>query len=484
MAEGEGQTLIEMKMRIGGQWVDAADGSTMEVLDPARGTVIAVVPKGGEADVDRAVAAAREGLERWMAVNPEDRAKIMWRIAEKIHEHADHLAELESKQTGSPGQQWTMHGVAARRFEYYAGLADKQFGRTLDLAGGKWSYTRTEPLGVTAHIVPWNGPMWSGTRSIAPALAAGCSVVVKPAGEAPLTLLELARLAEEECGLPPGVINVVTGTGTGAGAALTRHPGIDGIWFTGGAVAGRAVQLAAAENHKPVVLELGGKSPNIVFEDADIEAAVQGALWGIFLNAGQICVAGSRLLVQRSIHDEFVEKLAQLAKALRLGPPESQPDLGPMISEGHRQTVLEYIAKGKEEAQLVVGGGVPQDEELAAGYYVEPTIFCNVRPEAVIAQEEIFGPVLAVTPFDTEEEAVAIANGTKYGLAAGVWTQNLARAPRVAAKLEAGQVYINHYYGSIEMSRSAYKESGYGVSEGVDALQAFVRTKAVTVQLG
>ena len=244
------------------------------------------------------------------------------------------------------------------------------------------------------------------------------------------------------------------------------------------------VQLAAAENHKPVVLELGGKSPNIVFEDADIEAAVQGALWGIFLNAGQICVAGSRLLVQRSIHDEFVEKLAQLAKALRLGPPESQPDLGPMISEGHRQTVLEYIAKGKEEAQLVVGGGVPQDEELAAGYYVEPTIFCNVRPEAVIAEEEIFGPVLAVTPFDTEEEAVAIANGTKYGLAAGVWTQNLARAHRVAAKLEAGQVYINHYYGSIEMSRSAYKESGYGVSEGVDALQAFVRTKAVTVQLG
>lgn len=475
-----------MKMRIGGEWVDAVDGDHMEVVDPARGTVIAVVPKGTKADVDRAVAAAKEGQARWMALDPAERAKIMWRIAEKIHEHANALAELESKQTGGPlgGQLWTMHGVAARRFEYYAGLADKQFGRTLDLPGGMWSYTRTEPLGVTAHIVPWNGPMWSGTRSIAPALAAGNSAVIKPAGEAPLTLLELVRLAEEECGLPAGVMNVVTGNGSGAGAALAGHPDIDGIWFTGGAVAGRAVQLAAAENHKPIVLELGGKSPNIVFEDAPMEEALQGALWAIFSNAGQICVAGSRLLVQRSIHDTFVERLAELAKALRLGPPEAEPDLGPMISAGHRENVLSYIAKGKEEAQLVIGGGVPQEEALAAGYFVEPTVFCNVKPDAVIAQEEIFGPVLAVTPFDTEDDAVEIANGTKYGLAAAVWTSNVSRAHRVAAKLQAGQVYINHYFGSVEMSRSAYKESGYGVSEGVDALQAFVRTKAVTVQLG
>lgn len=472
-------------MRVGGESVPALSGERMDVLDPARGTVIANVPRGDASDVELAVKAARVGQERWHNTSPTERAQIMWRIATFIHEKADYFSELEGLQLGTSAaaQQWTMHGVAARRFEYYAGLADKQFGRTLDLPNNMWSYTRTEPLGVTAHIVPWNGPMWSGTRSIAPALAAGNSVVVKPAGEAPLTLIELARLAEEQCGLPAGVINVVTGTGSEAGAALAAHPGIDGIWFTGGHQAGLSVQQAAAVTGTPVVLELGGKSPNIVFEDAPLEAALQGALWAIFANSGQICVAGSRLLVHRSIHDTFVEKLAELAKGLRLGLPEDGPDMGPMISASHRDTVLDYIAKGREEGRLVVGGGTPPAPELANGYFVEPTVFCDVQPDAVIAQEEIFGPVLAVTPFDTDEEAIAIANGTKYGLAAAVWTQNISRAHRVAARLQAGQVYINHFFGSVEMSRSAYKNSGYGVSEGVDALQAFVRTKAVTVQL-
>jgi aldehyde dehydrogenase (NAD+) len=477
--------VLNLDLYVDGEWRPAASGERLEVFDPAKGTVAATVPRGAKADLDAAVEVAGRGLQVWRNTHPAERARIMIRIAGALRSRAQEFAELESLDTGGSvqGSLWTVNDVCARRFEYYGGLADKILGDTFVSPGKHFFYTLREPRGVTAHIIPWNGPLWTGSRSIAPALAAGNSLIVKPSREAPLSLLKLAELAVE-CGLPPGVMNVVTGVGSELGETLVQHPGIDGIYFTGSGATAQRVLKNAAGNYVHTVMELGGKSPNIVMADANLESALHGALWAIFAGAGQICVAGSRLLVEASIHDEFVTRLADLARNLRLGGPDVTADMGPLISSRQQQNVLSYIEVGRGEAKLVTGGGVPDDPGLRGGYFVQPTIFDDVAPDAKIAREEIFGPVLVITPFNGLDEAVSIANDTEYGLASAVWTTNLRTAHTVAQRLQAGQVYVNHYFSAgFEVSRTPYKASGFGHSEGPDAINEFLTTKTVSINL-
>jgi aldehyde dehydrogenase (NAD+) len=413
--------ILNFDMFINGTWQPASDGETIEVFNPATGEIAATVPRGRRADLDTVVSAARCGPAVWRDTHPAARMRIMMRIADALRSRAQEFAEIKSLDTGESinSTLWTVKDVCARRFEYYAGCADKILGDTFMAPGTNFSYTLREPVGVTAHIVPWNGPLWTGSRSIAPALAVGNSLIVKPSSEASLSLLKLAALASE-CGLPAGVFNVITGRGSEMGDALTLHTGIDAIYFTGSLATGKRVLKNAAEHVVPARLELGGKSPNIVMADAALEPALYGALWAIFSNAGQVCVAGSRLLVHASIHDEFVERLVRMVRGLKLGGPKAEADMGPLISAAQRERVLAYIAVGRDEAKLVVGGGVPSDVSLRGGFFVEPTIFDNVPPGATIAKEEIFGPVLAVTRFNDIDKAIAIANDTEYGLAAAI----------------------------------------------------------------
>ncbi len=473
------------QMFIDGSWQPAKAGGEQSVFNPATGEAFATVPRGSPVDLDAAVASAEKGLAAWRGTHPAERARVLYRIAQTLRARAREFAELESENTGGglQGNLNTLNDVCARRFEFYAGLADKIQGSTFVAPQAYFSYTTREPLGITAHIVPWNGPLWIGSRTIAPALAAGNAVIAKPSSEAPLSLLKLAELAFE-CGLPAGAFNVITGQSSEIGDALTSHPKVSAIYFTGSGFTARHILKKAAEHFVPSVMELGGKSPNIVLADADLEAALYGALWAIFANAGQICVAGSRLLVQAQIHDEFVDRLAALARDLRLGGPSDNADVGPLISANQRKKVLDYIASGRDEANLVLGGGAPTDPALSAGYYVQPTIFDAVPSTAKIAREEIFGPVLTVTSFDEIDEAIAIANSADYGLASAVWTNNLRAAHHIAQRLESGQVYINHYFTiSYELSRTPYKSSGFGYSEGPEAINEYLRTKIVSVNM-
>jgi aldehyde dehydrogenase (NAD+) len=477
---------MSFDMFVHGEWFPGSGSDRIEVINPAKAELLATVPDGTAADLDRAVESAREGLTAWRATHPRQRAQVIHRIAETLKARAEEFARLYTLNSGGSMWTglWTMNDVAGRRFEYYAGMADKIRGDTFVTPGEYLSYTLREPLGVTGHIVPWNGPLWIGSRTIAPALAAGNAVVVKPSSAAPLTMLKFAEMAHE-CGLPPGVLNVVTGRGSSLGDRFAGHPGFDGIYFTGSTTTGRRIMEQSAGNEVHSVMELGGKSPNIVFEDADMDAALDGAIMAIFANSGQICVAGSRLLVQDSIHDEFVDRLAEKAKGITIGGPEASALMGPVITARQRERVLDYIESGKEQAELVTGGGIPDHPALQKGYFVEPTIFAGVANSHRIAREEIFGPVLSVTSFADQDEAIALANDTEYGLASAVWTQDLARAHQMAQALEAGQVYVNHYYtAAFEVSRSSYKASGHGVSEGPDAIYEFLRQKAVSVKIG
>lgn len=475
------------KMFIAGEWTDGVTGETFPTIDPATREVLAEVARGTEADIDRAVEAAGRALSSpaWAGLPHAARGRLLNRIAALIRTHAEELAEMETLDCGKPlSQSRADMETSAQYFEYYAGVADKLFGRTIPISSQYFDYTVREPVGVTAHIVPWNFPLAIASRGVAPALAAGNTVVLKPAEQTPLTALRLGELATE-AGLPPGVLNVVPGFGHDAGARLAGHPRINHVTFTGSVETGIAVMKAAADNVVPVTLELGGKSPNIVFADAHFEDAIAGAMKAIFSNAGQVCSAGSRLLVQQELHDRFVHELGRRTATLRLGPGVDDPDLGPIVSEEQFRRVLHYIELGKKEGAKVITGGEPAAEgPLRHGFFVKPTLFDEVRNDMRIAQEEIFGPVLSILPFRDADEALAIANGVSYGLVAAIWTRDIGTAHRLAAQIKAGQIFINNYFGGgVATPFGGYKKSGFGREKGVEALRSYTQVKNVCVTL-
>jgi aldehyde dehydrogenase (NAD+)/betaine-aldehyde dehydrogenase len=470
---------------IGGERVNGS--RTFEDIDPSTGQPFATVARCGEAEIDQAVEAARDAHENtWRRRTPAERARLLHRLSGLILRDHEELARLESLDTGKPLTQTRADTtVAARYFEFYANTIESFYGETIPALADTFAYTLREPYGVTAHIVPWNYPIQIGCRSVAPALAAGNCCVMKPAEEACLTPIRVGELALE-AGLPPGALNVVPGYGEEAGAPLAAHAGIDHLGFTGSLEVGQLVSKAAAENVIPVTLELGGKSPNIVFADADIEGAVPVIVNSIIQAAGQTCAAGSRLLVEEGVHDRVVEAVAKEFGEITIGPGLEDPDLGPIISRDQLERVDGYVQAGKEEANLLAGGGVPQKDRLRGGFFFEPTLFGDVSPGDRLAQEEVFGPVLAASSFDDPEEAAQIANGTDYGLVAAVWTRDVGKAHWLAREIQAGQVFVNTFAagGASELPFGGFKKSGHGREKGYEALYEYSQVKTVAVKYG
>lgn len=469
------------KVFINGEWRDAS-GGTLSLENPSTGEVIGRIAAAQTADVDAAVDAARKALEGpWGAATAAERGRLLTAIGRSVAAQVELLAELEALDVGKPLKQARADALAlARYLEFYGGSADKFHGESIPYLNDYTVYTLREPHGVTGHIIPWNYPMQIIGRSIVAALATGNATVLKPAEEACLTALEFARIAAE-AGLPAGALNVVPGTGEAAGAALAAHPGINHISFTGSTGIGAAVQAAAAANTVPVTLELGGKSPQLVFDDADVGSALPFLVKAAIQNAGQTCSAGSRILVQRGIYKQVVSALAEWFSSLRVGPAMDDLDVGPLISAGQKTRVTEFIDKGVNGGLNKAAQGVIVDDAPSEGYYVAPILFSDVAPENELAQEEIFGPVVVVIPFDTEEEAVAIANGANYGLVAGVWTCDGGRQMRLAKQIRAGQVFINNYGagGGVELPFGGVGRSGHGREKGFEALYSFTTVKTV-----
>jgi aldehyde dehydrogenase (NAD+) len=464
---------------IDGQHVEPAGGEYSNDIDPATEEVIAAVALGGKADVDVAVRAARAALKVWGGMRAADRGRILMRAADLIEQHAEELIQIESRDAGKPLASVKRQDMPAviDTLRYYAGWCDKITGLVVPARPDAVTYTVREPVGVVGAIIPWNFPMMIGMWKIAPALACGCTMVVKPAEITPLSMLRIAELLLE-AGLPPGVFNVVTGKGSVVGDALVQHPDVNKVTFTGSPGVGRGILQGAASNFKRVTLELGGKSANIIFADANLDRAARNAASGIFFNAGQVCSAGSRVLVERSAYDEVVDRLVARAKTIKVGSPDA-PDttMGPVVSASQMKTVLKYIDIGKSEGASAVIGGARLEQK---GYYVQPTIFAKVAHEMRISQEEIFGPVLSVIPFDNEQDALRIANGTAYSLAAGVWSADISRVHRMAAGLRAGTVWINTYgYTDVRLPWGGSGESGFGREHGEAALENFTEPKAV-----
>ncbi len=470
---------------VNGQWVSSASGETFPVYDPSTEEVIAQVASSNANDVDKAVKAARAAFDSgpWPATTAQDRGRILFKLAEKIRQNTAQLAELECRNTGKPivEAEFDIADVATC-FEYYGGLANKVSGSVNPVPANALSFTMREPVGVAGQIIPWNYPLLMAAWKLAPAIAAGCTCVLKPAEQTPLTALEFANCFEE-AGLPPGVVNIVNGFGESAGAAIVAHPNVDKIAFTGSAAVGKIIVKSAADTLKRVTLELGGKSPNIFFPDADWEAAVDGALFGVFINQGEVCSAGSRILVEKKIYPKFVEALTEKAKRIKLGAPlERDTKMGPLVSKEQYDRVSSYLDLGKREAKVAIGGGRPK--QFSKGYYVEPTIFYDVENSARIAREEIFGPVASVIPFDGESEAIRIANDTPYGLAAAVWTRDIYKAFRVVKSLRAGIIWVNHMQPTyVEAPWGGYKQSGFGRELGPWGLEEYLETKQVFVNL-
>jgi aldehyde dehydrogenase (NAD+) len=474
----------EVRLIINGDQVDAATGETFVAVNPATGETIATVARGDKHDIDRAVSAARRAFEGpWRRASPADRQRILQRLGELVASHADELGRLDSINVGLPiTKAVAAVETAAKSLYAYAAAARTIRGATIEnsVAPDMFTYTRKEPVGVVGAIIPWNSPITTAVGKIGPALAAGCTLVLKPAEQSPLSAARLGLLCLE-AGVPEGVVNVVTGFGD-AGAALAEHPGVDKVSFTGSVETGQAIIRASAINMKRLTLELGGKSPDVVFADADLDKAVPAAAMAAFTLTGQFCAAGSRLLVERSIYEEFVARVTDYGRSLTIGDPLSATtDLGPLVSSDQMDTVLRYISIGMNEgAQLRSGGERLTAGRLAAGYFVPPTIFAEVDNEMEISRNEIFGPVLAAMPFDTIDEAVALANGTTYGLASGVWTSDVRKAHRMSAALDAGIVWVNtygHYDKAVPFG--GFKMSGLGAENGSEGLEQYLRTKAV-----
>jgi aldehyde dehydrogenase (NAD+) len=480
------ERVLEARMTIGGRQVAAADGRTLDVIDPSTGAVFASVPHGGREDIDAAVASARAAFESgpWPAMTPAERGRVLHRIAAAILAHADELALLESRDVGKPLREARADvAIAARYFEFFAGIADKIHGETIPLGPGKLDYTVREPIGVSGQIIPFNYPLQNISRGSAPALAAGCTVVLKPSEEAPLTPLRVAELALE-AGLPAGVLNVVPGDGT-TGAALANHAGIDQITFTGSVATGIKVAQAAAANVVPSVVELGGKSPAVVLADADLDRTVAGIATSIFTNAGQTCSACTRLLVEPAIREPLLERLVARARSLRLGPGPADPDLGPLVAARQRDRVEGYLELAREDGvQVLSGGGRPQDPGLNGGFFIEPTILAAPSNDVRVAQEEIFGPVLTAIEVQDLDDAARIANATPYGLSATIWTRDIDKAMDLAARIRSGQVYVNTAIGGVELPFGGYKASGWGREKGLEALRGYTQVKNVCIAYG
>jgi aldehyde dehydrogenase (NAD+) len=473
------------KCFIDGRWVDAQSGKRLPIEDPSRGVEIGEIARGQTADIDAAVEAASQALAGdWGKLTATERGRLLAKLAELITQRVDELAHIEALDVGKPLKQGRADAVAmARYMEFYAGAADKVMGETIPFQSGYTVYTLREPHGVTGHIVPWNYPMQIAGRTVGAALAMGNACVLKPAEEACLTSLALADLARE-AGFPAGALNVVPGLGEEAGAALAAHPGVRHLSFTGSVAVGALVQEAAARHVAPVTLELGGKSPQLVFADADLDRALPFLVNAGIQNAGQTCSASSRILVERKIYGEVVERMAARYRALKIGPADADLDVGPLISERQKAIVSRFIAEGADLKTVATGRIV--ENAPAGGHYVAPTLFADVRPNHRLAQEEIFGPVQVVIPFDDEAEAIAIANGTGYGLVAGVWTSDGGRQMRLAKALRAGQVFLNNYgaAGGVELPFGGVGKSGHGREKGFEALYGFSALKTVAAWHG
>ncbi len=473
------------KILIDGAWSEAASGKTFDTINPTTETVLASVAEGDSADVDRAVKAARQAFDQgpWPRLNARDRGRLILKLAALLDENREELARLETLDTGKPIGETANVDIpqAIETFEYYAGWADKIHGETIPVSGNFLNYTLREPVGVVGQIIPWNFPLLMAAWKLGPALACGNTVILKPAEQTPLSALRLGELVCE-AGFPDGVVNIIPGYGPTAGAAIAAHPGIDKVAFTGSTEVGRLIQQAAAGNLKRVSLELGGKSPNIIFADADLEAAAKGTMGAIFFNQGEVCCAGSRMFVEESIHDEFLDIFKGYAESVIIGDPlDKSTQMGAQVSEEQFSKILGYIDTGKSEGARVITGGQRARDR---GYFIEPTIFDGVANDMTIAREEIFGPVVSTLTFKDLDEVVAKGNETDYGLAAGIWTRDLSKAHRVARALKAGTVWINTYNSfDVASPFGGYKQSGFGRELGVHALELYTETKSVWVGL-